>query len=76
MTEPRIQYAKTSDGVNIAFAEAGEGRPLVLLASPGFTHVELSWQVYPGLAATASKFHTIWYDPRGTGLSDLDRLLD
>ena len=29
MTEPQIQYAKTSDGVNIAFATYGEGRPLV-----------------------------------------------
>jgi len=29
--EPRIQYAKTSDGVNIAYAVAGEGPLLVYL---------------------------------------------
>ena len=28
--EPRIQYAKTSDGVNIAYAVLGEGTPLLL----------------------------------------------
>ncbi len=27
--EPRIQYAKTADGVSIAFYEMGEGPPLV-----------------------------------------------
>jgi len=27
--EPRIQYAKTSDGVDIAFATAGDGPPLL-----------------------------------------------
>jgi hypothetical protein len=27
--EPRIQYAKTNDGVNIAFSVMGEGHPLV-----------------------------------------------
>ena len=27
--EPRIQYAKTSDGVNIAYATTGQGPPLV-----------------------------------------------
>ena len=28
--EPRIQYAKTSDGVSIAYWTLGEGKPLVL----------------------------------------------
>ncbi len=31
--EPRIQYAKTSDGVSIAFWTMGEGMPLVVRAS-------------------------------------------
>ncbi len=29
--EPRIQYAKTSDGVDLAYWTTGEGKPLVLL---------------------------------------------
>ncbi len=33
--EPRIQYAKTKDGVNIAYSTLGEGRPFVHLWNPG-----------------------------------------
>jgi len=41
--EPRIQYAKTSDGVNIAYWTLGEGTPLVHL-SVAFSHAQLEWQ--------------------------------
>src|SRR3990170_7117422 len=58
--EPRIQYAKTRDGVSIAFAEAGEGRPLISVPTPAFSH--------------ASKFRVAIYDPRGSGLSDRDAI--
>jgi len=44
--EPRIQYARTSDGISIAFAEAGEGRPLIAVTTPAFSHAELSWNVW------------------------------
>lgn len=45
MTEPRIQYARTSDGVSIAYWTLGEGPPLV--ASHGFpyTNIELEWRI-------------------------------
>ena len=42
--EPRIQYAKTTDGVSIAFWTLGEGMPLVhmpLLLS----HIQLEWEI-------------------------------
>ena len=32
--EPRIQYAKTKDGVSIAFCVHGKGTPLVQLWNP------------------------------------------
>ena len=67
--EPRIQYAKTSDGVSIAFAEAGEGRLLIAMLPPAFSHAELSWERV-WLPPLASRFRTVWYDARGTGLSD------
>ena len=42
MMEPRIQYAKTSDGVSIAYWTIGEGLPL-LFAPLMPSHCELEW---------------------------------
>ena len=42
--ERRIRYAKTADGVSIAFWTVGEGMPLVYLAGGPWSHIEL-WQV-------------------------------
>ena len=44
MAEPRIQYAKTKDGVSIAYWTLGEGLPVVVMASPPFSHIQLEWQ--------------------------------
>ena len=71
--EPRIQYAKTSDGVNIAFWTLGEGEPFVHLPWAGLSHLELDWQ-YPECRRwyerLAEKSMLVRYDPRGCGLSD------
>jgi Adenylate cyclase, family 3 (some proteins contain HAMP domain) len=73
--EPRIQYAKTTDGVGIAFASMGEGPPLIRLMSAGFAHVLRDWATFPGFYQPASRaFRLIWYDPRGSGLSDRDEV--
>jgi len=73
--EPQVQYAKTSDGVNIAFASMGEGPPLVRLPVPGINHVQRDWAMSPGvLKALTPTFRLIWYDSRGTGLSDRDEI--
>ena len=42
--EPRIQYAKTKDGVNIAFYVLGKGMPLVMMNNPG-SHIRQQWAV-------------------------------
>ena len=70
--EPRIQYAKTSDGVSIAYAVTGRGAPLVLL--PGqVSHIQLTWQ-HPQarrwLERLAEKRMIVQYDGRGSGLSE------
>ena len=44
MAEPRIQYAKTSDGVSIAFSTLGEGTPFVYMPVLLFSHLQLEWQ--------------------------------
>ncbi len=39
--EPRIQYAKTEDGVSIAFCTLREGMPLVHMANLPFSHIQM-----------------------------------
>jgi class 3 adenylate cyclase/pimeloyl-ACP methyl ester carboxylesterase len=74
MAEPQIQYAKTSDGVSIAFATLGEGMPFVHMPF-AFPHLQLNWETpefrswYERLAK-GRQFVT--YDVRASGLSDRD----
>ena len=72
--EPRIQYAKTKDGVSIAFWTMGEGGvPLIMSPPLAWSHASfelrnpelMSW--YERLA---SKRMLIRYDQRNQGLSD------
>ncbi len=73
--QPQIQYAKTEDGVNIAYWTLGEGEPLVYMPWTPFSHIELEWQdpdtrrFFEGLATGGLLVH---YDSRGSGLSDRD----
>jgi pimeloyl-ACP methyl ester carboxylesterase len=73
MERPEIRYAKTVDGLNIAYAVVGDG-PLDLVHVPAFaSHVEMVWEE-PSLARSYSRLasfsRTIFLDKRGTGLSD------
>ncbi len=72
--EPRIQYAKTSDGVSIAFSTLGEGMPLVHMPLM-FSHIQLEWQ-WPECRRwyerLAEKRKLVRYDGRGAGLSERD----
>jgi len=73
--EQRIQYAKTADGVSIAFSTLGEGPPLVASIGPPFGHRQLEWQIPEWRRwneQLAEKRMIIGYDTRGTGLSDRD----
>ena len=76
MTEPQIQYAKTSDGVSIAFIDLGEGTPLVSFGSVfGAAHEYASGPPLfraPTDELVAAGFRCIRYDGRGTGSSDRD----
>jgi class 3 adenylate cyclase len=72
--EPRVQYASTTDGVSIAFADTGgAGMPLVFMRGTPFSHVQQEWR---------TDSYRFWYDTlyaprrlitldfRGCGLSD------
>jgi len=72
--EPSIQYAKTTDGVSIAFCTLGVGMPLVHMPL-AFSHVQMEWRFaeyrhwYERLAEGRM---LIRYDGRGNGLSQRD----
>ena len=70
--DPQIQFAHTSDGMNIAMAVSGEGPVLVSVPGPPDNHVQLEWDD-PGMREYVeglSRHRTlVRYDGRGTGLS-------
>jgi len=70
---PQTRYAKTVDGVHVAYQVVGDG-PVDLVYVPGFaSHLEYAWQnqevasFYRGLA---TRTRLILIDRRGTGMSD------
>ncbi len=73
--EPRIQYAKTKDGVSIAYWTMGEGTPIVFAPAIPYSHIQQGWQ-WPGYRAFYEGLmrgrNLVSYDGRGSGLSDRD----
>jgi pimeloyl-ACP methyl ester carboxylesterase/class 3 adenylate cyclase len=69
---PETQYAKTADGISIAYQVFGIGADLLFV--PGYvSNLELNWDLpaYAGLLRRLASFaRVIVVDRRGTGLSD------
>ncbi len=72
--EPQIQYARTKDGVSIAFYAIGEGKPLVYMTNWPYQHLQLEWQ-YPFqvhiFELILEKRRLVRFDGRGAGLSEM-----
>lgn len=72
MKRTQTKYAR-SDDVNIAYQVIGEGSLDIVLVMGWVSHLEYSWEE-PSLARflqrLASFSRVIWFDKRGTGLSD------
>jgi class 3 adenylate cyclase/alpha-beta hydrolase superfamily lysophospholipase len=70
--EPRVRYAKSSDGVDIAWYEIGSGEPYLWGVSPVDAGLIDSWNtpevrgVYEWLG---QRLRLVVFDPRGFGLS-------
>jgi pimeloyl-ACP methyl ester carboxylesterase/DNA-binding winged helix-turn-helix (wHTH) protein len=67
-----IQFCTTPDGVRLAYAIGGQGRPLVRTAH-WLSHVGHDWEspVYHHLLSDLSRrYRLVRYDHRGNGLSD------
>jgi class 3 adenylate cyclase/pimeloyl-ACP methyl ester carboxylesterase len=73
MDAPRIQYARTTDGVNIAYWTMGQGYPLIQSTGAPFNHIQLEFS-FPDYrdryVEYARRFQLIRFDGRGSGLSD------
>jgi class 3 adenylate cyclase/pimeloyl-ACP methyl ester carboxylesterase len=75
--EPQIRYAKTSDGVNIAYLTVGAGPPLVITPHYGWSHIDMEWKHEPWrrMLEPLAQFRTlVLYDHRGTGMSQRSAL--
>jgi pimeloyl-ACP methyl ester carboxylesterase/DNA-binding winged helix-turn-helix (wHTH) protein len=67
-----IHFCTAADGIRIAYAEVGEGPPLVKAAN-WLNHLEYDWKSpvwRPLLHTIAADHRLIRYDARGNGLSD------
>src|SRR5438094_314066 len=73
--QQRIQFARASDGVVIAYRASGQGPPIVV-TPPWVSHLDLDLQLLDLLPSFYDQLGThrtvIRYDERGTGLSDRD----
>ncbi len=70
-----IRYARTSDGVNIAFGDLGEGEPVIYLPALPWCNFSICLGNPHTLrhpAGIASFARLLIYDARGCGLSDHD----
>ncbi len=74
-TVPRISYARSADGVSLAFTVTGDGPALVFVPWVPFSNLRMEWQntflrgIFEQLAQRLTLIH---YDGRGTGHSQRD----
>jgi DNA-binding CsgD family transcriptional regulator/pimeloyl-ACP methyl ester carboxylesterase len=74
-TFPHISYARSADGVSLAFTVAGDGPALVFVPWVPFSNLRMEWQnpllrrVFEQLSRRLTVIH---YDGRGTGHSQRD----
>jgi len=68
----RIRYVRTTDGVQLAWAEAGAG-PVMLKAANWLTHLEYEWESpvwRHWIRFFSEHYRYIRYDERGCGMTD------
>jgi pimeloyl-ACP methyl ester carboxylesterase/DNA-binding CsgD family transcriptional regulator len=73
MLRPKVQYARTDDGVTIAFSVVGDG-PATIIVVPGtLSQLEVTWEE-PAFESFMSRLaecmRVVIFDRRGAGLSD------
>jgi len=70
---PDIRYAKTPQGVHIAYHVSGDGPMDLVMVSPAYSNIDGMWRD-PAIARFLTRIGSITrlinFDPRGFGLSD------
>jgi pimeloyl-ACP methyl ester carboxylesterase/DNA-binding CsgD family transcriptional regulator len=72
MSSQHIRYLRTSDGLKLAWAEAGTG-PVVVKASNWLTHLEYEWESpvwRHWMQFFSQHFRFVRYDERGCGMTE------
>ncbi|HZE15001.1 MAG TPA: alpha/beta fold hydrolase, partial [Mycobacterium sp.] len=73
VAHPTTRYAKTAEGIHIAYQVSGSGQPDFVLVLPAISHIECYWEqpnVARYLSRLASFSRLIMFDKRGVGMSD------
>jgi class 3 adenylate cyclase/pimeloyl-ACP methyl ester carboxylesterase len=71
-----VRYLQSSDGVGIAYADVGNGHPMIF-AGGWMTHLEKDWEsptMRYFLTHLSKSFRLIRFDQRGNGMSDWDNV--
>lgn len=71
-TRQRIRYLRTSDGVQLAWAEAGAG-PVLVKAANWLSHLDYDWESpvwQHWMRFFSDRFRFVRYDERGCGMTD------
>ncbi len=74
-TLPPIRYARSADGVSLAFTVVGEGPALVFVPVVPFSNLRMEWRdpiMRPIFDQLARRLTLVHYDGRGTGHSQRD----
>ncbi len=71
---PPIKFARTRDGIDIAYATVGEGRGLIYMQGVPTRHFSLLWKLSEfdrqlAAIAAATGWQWVMFDPRGHGSS-------
>jgi class 3 adenylate cyclase len=70
---PEVLYARTPEGVHIAYVVVGDGPMDLVFAGWGYSNIEYTWRI-PNQRGFLQKFGSIgrliYFDPRGMGSSD------
>src|SRR6266487_4668903 len=75
MTAPHISYARSADGVSLAFTVAGDGPAVVFVPWVPFSNLRMEWAhplLRDAFEQLARRLTVIHYDGRGTGHSQRD----